>query len=268
MSKILAVDGNFYLYRIFFTQRPHPELGTEMARRFLALVCKDAHAVSARRLIVAFDGPKNFRRALDDGYKTNRARIGPSPYDHLQIIIQYLLDAGINTVQYREYEADDVLCSVAMQNQEVVAACKDKDAYQYVRPGITLYDSTHKVDKKPAPLSTDCAGVLARFGVKPSQCVDYQCIVGDKIDTIPNIVKPSVAKRGLAQYGTLKNWIAEDREFRIVLKPNRERMILNRRLVRLCGDLDVDIKPTQWKTGSFPKTYLDYRDWCNAKTLF
>ena len=56
----------------------------------------------------------------------------------------------------------------------------------------------------------DEAGVVAKFGVKPDQIIDYLTLIGDSVDNIPGVDKvgPKTAAKWLQQYGTLDNLLA------------------------------------------------------------
>lgn len=56
----------------------------------------------------------------------------------------------------------------------------------------------------------DIEGVIAKFGVKPKQIIDFLALMGDKSDNIPGIpnVGGKTAAKWLAQYQTLENIVA------------------------------------------------------------
>lgn len=256
-DRILGVDGNWYLHRVVHTQQFEPEdEAASQARRFLGMICKDAGAVRAKRIFVAFDGWAIFRYKLYKLYKGNRGNEGPSGvYDHLDFLKGYLFAAGIPFVHEKLYEADDWLCSLAATYEDVVIGCGDKDAWQYVRPGMCLYNSA----SKPEPTKIRCADVTDKIGLFAHQCVDYQTLIGDKIDNVPQLLGPAKAQAGLHQWGTINAWAAADPGFRKWARRNVEALSLNRKLVKLRPDLPVEVPPIKWTDD--PKVTQGYRDY-------
>jgi DNA polymerase-1 len=234
--------------------------------------------------LVAFDGPNVFRYKLYSQYKANRKKkeldepdlihnkdglvADSSPYEHLEAIRVYLADCGIPCVQKSQYEADDILCSVATQNKNVVCGNKDKDAFQYVlRPDISLYDSSFKEKGQPKPRTTLMGDVEAIFGVKPDLALDLQTLVGDSIDNIPTILSKAKAIKGLKQWGSIRSWLDNDKDFRALMVANKPTLMLNRKLVRLKDDIRVEIPAIRWnRHPDMVTSYIQFRDFCNPKS--
>lgn len=259
----LAVDGNWVLHRAFHTQfYESQDPAADIARKFVSMVCKDALLVKARSVLIAFDGARVFRHALYKGYKVSRGtKEGPSPYDSLGGLLEYLAYCGLPTVQLVKYEADDVLCSVATQNPKVVISCKDKDAYQYVRPGVRLLDGS----AKPEPRILTHNDIESVFGVPPSLCLDLQTLMGDPMDDVPCIVSRAAAINGLKKWGSLKAWVNGDRAFRQSL--DMDQLKLNRKLVRLVPDLKVEPQVPKWNKGQdMTLAYTRWKDFANPRS--
>jgi 5'-3' exonuclease len=282
-NRIAAADGNWMIHRIFHTQSQNSkDVGAAIAYRLLALICKDALAVKAKKVIVAFDGPNVFRHKLMDAYKANRHKeeedvellhnkdglvADDGPYKYLAEACAYLAAAGIPVVQYDQYEADDVLASVAFNNELVSLLCKDKDAYQTLRPGVSQYDGSYQLKGVPKPRTITHKDVEAIFGVPSSQCVDLQTLTGDGIDNIPKLVSRAKAIKGLQEHGTLKAWLAKDTELAAKLKPVKNQLNLNRKLVRLVTNIQVEVPAIRWSNDQkLPRSYFEFKDFCNPKS--
>src|SRR5207247_7840866 len=102
------------------------------------------------------------------------------------------------------YEADDVIGTLAVKavaaGYDVAIVSIDKDFFQLVAdPHVKVYD--------PREDGTwfDEAGVVLKFGVKPSQVTDVLALVGDTSDNVAGV--PGVGKKGatdlIGQYGSL-----------------------------------------------------------------
>ena len=266
--KTLGVDGNWVLHRAFHTQKYEArDPGAIIMRNFVSMVCKDALLFRANRVLVAFDGARIFRHKLFPLYKANRNGEvdGKSPYDYLDGLKTYLAECGIHCVQHHSYEADDILCSlVSTSIGEVGISTKDKDAYQYVTDRVTLIDSS----AKPFVALTTYKDIEKKFGVPPELCLDLQTLVGDKIDNIPQLVSRARSIKGLATWGSLKNWLANDKELRFQLRGQGDALRMNRKLVKLVGNIPgIEAKPVVWnKSNEMPKSYVMFKDYSNPKS--
>lgn len=275
--KVFAVDGNWYLHRVFHTSQHGYD---NLPSRFLSIICRDALDARCTTILVAFDGARVFRHKLLSTYKGSRRkdteeRLIPdgaveegSPYLLLPALLAYLGEHGVPNVQYDLYEADDVLASVAAQTKGAVLGSKDKDVYQCLGNGTLQFDSSAKKDNKRAPIIVDARTVKKKLGVTPEQAVDYQTLIGDSIDDVPRIMSPAKAAAGLSQHGSIKEWAAADEEALKLFRSRKAELILNRKLVRLVTDIGVRIDEIQWAPPGkkTPSSYIALRDFCNPKT--
>ena len=110
-------------------------------------------------------------------------------------------------------EADDVIASLVAQAQaegvRTLISSGDKDLTQLVDPLVTMVNTMSNE-------TFDEAGVTAKFGVLPSQIVDYLTLIGDSVDNIPGVDKvgPKTAAKWLQQFGTLEAILAHARRDR------------------------------------------------------
>lgn len=263
MDRYLAVDGNFYLHKVFHTVQDADQ--NLVNHRFLTMICRDALATSSNKLMVAFDGPNVFRYKLYKEYKGTRIKDGPSPYKYFPKLLKFLTSVGIPVLQLDSYEADDILCSLSTTYKPITISCRDKDAFQYVGPGVVLYDA----GAKPNPIRTDELRIKRNTGLSPKQFLQYQALIGDKIDNVPQLIKPAQAKAGLIKYESIKNWVAQDKDFAEILKSKKADFILNKKLVTLDKDCCSKWKwpPLELQGGhDLPKSYFDLKSQINSKT--
>lgn len=255
-NKLFVVDGNWYLHRAYYTINPkYREVKDALVYSFLSMICKDAGKTGCNHLLVAFDGPEVFRYKLYPAYKANRSEAKEGAgiregfkdvYEYLPYVLQTLSDLGITWVQPRKFEADDVLASAASFYKEldhVYCGTKDKDAYQYLNESVSLYDSSFKVKGEPKPREVTFEDVPKLKGVLASQMAAYQCLVGDAIDNIPQVLHPSRAKKLLKTYTTIKSAL-KSKEYREELLPHLEKLKLNAKLVSLRKDVELPELPT------------------------
>lgn len=251
------------------TSRPWKDV---LPYKLLSLIMKDAIAVKADYVIVAFDGPRVFRNTIYPEYKMNRSgkkkptkddvdsdREGESLRDQVYGCLPYIFELfdkiGLAYYTPKKYEADDVLCSVAKMyvgEYRIICGTQDKDAYQYLDGAclIRLYDSSAKgKDGKRKPRYITSVEAEAKKGVTVEQMVDFQTLIGDELDNIMPIkgMTPSKAKKILAEYGSIRNWYKKAKKERAFITSQLEHLRLNRKLVTLVENALPPSKPEEWK---------------------
>jgi DNA polymerase-1 len=202
-------------------------------------------------IVAAFDsGRKTFRNELYPAYKANR----DEPDEELRVqfpLVQRLVEAmGIRCVRRDNYEADDLLASMARvfsaQGQQVVIVTGDKDLMQCVGEGVTLYDAAKGLDVGEAQ-------VMEKFGVPPTGVVDVLGLMGDSSDNIPGVrgVGPKTARVLMEHFGSMDEIYARLDEVKDLklrgaasvhskLEAGREAAELSRDLATVRDQLDVD----------------------------
>jgi len=202
-------------------------------------------------IVAAFDsGRKTFRNELYPDYKANR----DEPDEELRVqfpLVQRLVEAmGIRCVRRDNYEADDLLASMARlfsaQGCPVVIVTGDKDLMQCVGEGVTLYDAAKGVDVGEAQ-------VMEKFGVPPTGVVDVLGLMGDSSDNIPGVrgIGPKTARVLMEHFGSMDAMYARLDEVKDLklrgaasvhskLEMGREAAELSRDLATVRDQLDVD----------------------------
>ena len=211
LNKLILVDGSSFLFRAFHAVPPLTNANGEPTNAIYGvsnMLRKLVNDYATPYIAVVFDAPgKNFRHELYALYKANR----PPMSDELRVQIQplhSLIQAlGLPLIIESGVEADDVLGSLARmaanRGFQVIISTGDKDMAQLVDENIRLENTmTGSV--------LDIAGVIEKFGVKPSQIIDYLALMGDAVDNIPGVPKvgPKTAAKWLNEYGTLENLMA------------------------------------------------------------
>lgn len=216
-KKLLLIDGSSFLFRAYHAVPPLSNAEGLPTNAIFGV------ANMLRRLIkdhktdyftVVFDAPGGtFRNELYSEYKAHRP---PMPGD-LRVQIQPLHDLiiamGLPLIMETGVEADDVLGALAQmavqEGFQVVISTGDKDMAQLVNEQITLENTMSNT-------TMDIQGVIDKFGVTPTQIIDYLALMGDTADNIPGVPKvgPKTAAKWLAQYQTLDNLMANADEIK------------------------------------------------------
>ena len=204
-KKLVLVDGSSYLYRAFHAL---PDLRTKAGEPTGAI----RGVLSMLRLLVdkekpdyfgvIFDAPgKTFR---DDWYPEYKANRSPMPDDmrpQIAPLYEIIKAQGWPLIVERSVEADDVIGTLAKLAEaaglDCVVSTGDKDLAQLVTDHITLKNTMSNE-------TLDIAGVQAKFGVLPSQILDYLTLIGDTVDNVPGVPKvgPKTAVKWLTEHGT------------------------------------------------------------------
>ncbi|HEX4591684.1 MAG TPA: 5'-3' exonuclease H3TH domain-containing protein, partial [Gemmataceae bacterium] len=207
-------------------------------------------------LLCAFDLPEpTFRSALYPDYKAHR----PPPPDDLNTQvprIQTVIAAmNLPVLVAAGFEADDVMATVAAvaekRGLDVLLATSDKDCRQLISDHVRLFNL-----RKRTEFGRD--ELLADWGVRPDQVVDFQALVGDTVDNVPGVpgVGPKTAAKLLQQYQTLDNLLAHVDELpkgkmKENIQANSEKVLLSRKLVRLESNVPLAMDWDQWRVHDY-----------------
>ncbi|MDD3501864.1 MAG: DNA polymerase I, partial [Candidatus Cloacimonetes bacterium] len=195
-------------------------------------------------IAISFDrkGP-TFRHKLAEEYKIQRP---PMPDDlvlQIEQIKQFFELIGMKDISVESYEADDVLGTIAVQNQDkynVVIITGDKDYSQLINDNIKIYD----IRKEQI---IDRQAVIERYGIKPEQFIDYLAIVGDTADNIPGAygVGEKTTTPLLQEFDNLDNLYdnlekIKSKSVKEKLEKSKENVYLSQKLATIVTDVPLD----------------------------
>jgi DNA polymerase I len=227
-KRVLIIDGNNYLMRAGFATSPMSNkkgFPTNAIRGFFNILLADIYHLNPSHLIVTFDrgGKKNWRKIIYPEYKGNRNK-EPNPamdeiflqQPYIKKLLRYI---GIRSCQIKGVEADDLIGTLALYFEDlgfhVVIASKDKDFAQLVTPNVNMLvaESRNLLDED---------GIFNKFGVYPSQIIDFLALQGDGSDNIPGIHKcgGKTAAKLLSKYKNLKGVVKNRKELTPALQKN------------------------------------------------
>jgi len=139
---------------------------------------------------IAFTTDEDWRPAwrveLIKGYKEQRTAepIPPALIPQVPIIIESLGAVGIDVVGLEDYEAEDIVASLAEKvKPPIEIASGDRDLFSLVRDRdvIVLYP------QKGGPMEVDEAEVKRRYSIPGRAYADYAMLRGDPSDGLPGI---------------------------------------------------------------------------------
>ncbi len=251
---VLLVDGSSYLYRAFYgssdlsTNSGEPTgaiFGVlSMLRRLLSKNNPDFFAV-------IFDPPgPTLRMDWYKDYKANRSKMPEELVAQVGPLKDIIRALGYPLIEVPGVEADDVMGTLALQGSteghHVFIVSGDKDMAQLVKADITVIDDQKDV-------IWDEQGVLAKFGVKPSQIVDYLTLIGDNSDNIPGVPKvgPKTAVKWLTSYSSLDSILENIHELKGKVGENLRHFVdkipLTKKLVTIVTDVEIGAQVSDLK---------------------
>jgi len=186
---IYLIDGTYELFRYFYAVPSSKDTsGQEIGavRGVLGSILTMIEG-GATHIGVATDHViESFRNDLYAGYKTGEG-VDPALLSQFPILEKALQSMGVLVWPMVKFEADDALASAAAKAakdkrvRQVIICTPDKDLSQcVVRSRVVQLDRRREILR-------DEAGVIAKFGIKPSSIPDYLAVVGDSADGYPGI---------------------------------------------------------------------------------
>lgn len=243
---ITIIDTFGFFFRSFYALPPLTNkhgFPTGLLTGFMNFIASLHKDHSSDYLIFALDakGP-SFRSKIDPNYKANRS---PAPDDlikQLPIAIDWIDKMGYKSLSLTGYEADDMIASVVHHAREqgylVRIVSHDKDLYQLIEDDlVVLVDAISKkvLNEKHC---------TEKYGVHPSQFIDYQALIGDTADNVPGVkgIGKVTAEKLLDQFGSLDAMYERLNEvmpprIRGLLETYRDDAFRSRELVTLKADV-------------------------------
>ena len=249
--RVVLVDAHSLIYQLFHALPPMTSpAGAPVAavHGFVGDMLELITRKSPTHLICAFDKSEiTFRNKLYDQYKAHREPMPEELRQQIPAIHEVVKAMGIGVMQCGGFEADDILATVAKQVESRGGTClivtADKDCRQLITDRVHLYNIRKNLEMTAVELMAD-------WGIRPDQVVDYQAMVGDPVDNVPGIplVGPKLAQQLLTQFGDLQTILdnadsVSGTKRKENIKAGRERAALSRTLVKLRDDVPCE---TPW----------------------
>lgn len=254
---LLLIDGHSLMFRAFYALSPDsfrtPDgQHTNAIHGFISMLLNILAGEKPTHLAVAFDLSRESFRTLEyPEYKGTRGETPPEFIGQTELLREALEAMNIRTITRENYEADDVIASLADQaadagyNVSVVSG--DRDTFQLIREETTILYPVKGVLNLAR--MTDEA-VYEKYGVHAKQYPDLAALVGETSDNLPGIpgVGPKTAAKWLQLYGSLQAVLDAQGEITgkvgESLREHAELAVRNRRLNHLVRDLDFDFEFT------------------------
>ena len=271
LPTLTLIDGSGFIFRAYHAL-PHLSttrgVPTNAVYGFTTMLLKALREHAPTHVALVFDASgRSFRHALDERYKANRPAAPEDLTRQFPLIRDVASALNVPVLEEEGVEADDVIGTLARharaQGWEVVIVTGDKDFAQLVDERISLYDPMAEASGRGG--WTSRAEVEKKLGVPPEQAVEYQTILGDKIDNVPGIpgVGEVTAAALIRKFGSIEEMLRRSDEIpaavarggekvREKILANVERLRLNRKLVELRCDV-----PLPYDAAAFERRAID-----------
>lgn len=254
--RLLLLDGHSLAYRAFFALpaenfRTGTGQTTNAVYGFTSMLINLLRDEAPTHLAVAFDvSRKTFRSEKFTEYKANRTSTPDDFRGQVDLIKEVLRALAIPFFSVDNYEADDVIATLATQAEDqgfqVAITTGDRDAFQLVSDNVMVLYPTRGVSELGR---IDPAAVMERYGLTPVQYPDFAALRGDPSDNLPNIpgVGEKTAAKWVREYGSLAELTDRVDEVKgkagDALRANLAHVLLNRQLTELVRDVPLDAAP-------------------------
>ena len=254
----MVIDGHSLAFRAFYALPVDSFMNrdgqhTNAIHGFIAMLINLLQKEKPTHLAVAFDISRySFRTREYPEYKGTRGETPSEFIGQIPLLEEALAAMGITTVTKEDYEADDILATLAAQGSaqgfNVYVVSGDRDAIQMIDDNVTLlYPNARGVSELKR---YDRDTVHERYGIEPHQYPDIAALVGETSDNLIGIDKvgEKTAVKWIQLYGSLDGVLEHAGEIKGVvgekLREQSDRAIRNRKLNHLLTDISLPVGPT------------------------
>ena len=286
MKKLFLIDAYACIYRAYYAFIKNPRinskgLNTSAIFGFVNTLEDVLKHENPSHIAVAFDPQgKTFRHEAFEQYKAQREATPEDIRKSIPIIKEIIAAYNIPILQIDDYEADDVIGTMAKKAEEkgfdTYMLTPDKDYGQLVSEHIFMYRPKHSGGFETMGI----AEVKSKYDLdNQAQVIDMLGLMGDTADNIPGCpgVGEKTAIKLLKEFGNIDNMLANTDKLKGALKEkietNKEQIIFSRFLATIKTDvpitfdeekLKVEEKNTDKLTELF--TELEFRNFLSKIT--
>src|SRR3989338_630334 len=244
-KKLILIDGSSYLFRAYHALPPlttSKNQPTGAIYGVISMIKKLMLSHPFDYIAVVFDPKgKTARHKIYPEYKANSTKMPDELRVQIAPLYEVIKAMGLPLIIQDGIEADDVIGTLAVFAQKhginTLISTMDKDMAQLVNAHVTLINTM-------SDRTYDVAGVKEKFGVAPSQIIDYLALMGDTSDNIPGIPKvgPKTAATWLEKYHTLDAIAKHSAEITGKIGENLRAHVNDLILSKQLVTIDCDIK--------------------------
>ncbi|MBU0502116.1 MAG: DNA polymerase I [bacterium] len=272
MAKIILIDGNSLAYRAFYalpdTMKTTTGITTNAIYGFTTMLLKVLEE-KPDFVAITFDRKEpTFRHKEYKEYKATRQKAPPTLHEQMPYVREVAEALDIPVFELAGYEADDLIGTLTKEAEkeghDVEILTGDLDALQLVSKKTKVLTPRKGISET---VLYGEAEVIARYGIKPDQVIDFKALKGDTSDNIPGVPKvgDKTATALLQEYGTLENILSNiDKITKKALKETLAKNIdlakLSQKLATIVTNAPIEI--------DFNKCKRDEINWSKVVPIF
>lgn len=257
MKRMIVIDGNSIMFRAYYAtaamgnlMQTRSGLYTNALYGFVNMINYVLKKLNPSNIFVAFDkGKKTIRHLEYSDYKGGRKKTPEEFLMQIPFIKEYLDVINIKHLELDDYEADDIVGSMATLASpyfdEVMVISGDKDLLQLANNNVHVYLTKRGLTDLECYTEENFKSIL---GIESNQMTDYKGLLGDSSDNLPGVagIGPKSAVKLLEEYKTLEAIIdAAPTQLKGKLQENilrdKDIALMCKRLAKLYTNVDLGI---------------------------
>ncbi len=265
MERLMLLDGNGLIYRGYFALPPLSTSKGELVNAvfgFCSIVLRGIQDIRPDYVAVAFDLPgPTFRHERYAEYKATRQRMPDDLRDQFPKVREVVKALRLPVYELAGFEADDVIGTLTVEAEahglDTTIVTGDLDMLQIVSDRTRLMTTRSGVENT---ILYDPPRIEERYGLRPSQMIDYKALKGDVTDNIPGV--PGVGEKTAAKL--IREFVDLDSVYRRLdeVKPDklreklaeyRDQVALGRELSTIVRDLPVHLDLDAARLGDYDR---------------
>lgn len=263
MERLVLIDGHAILHRAFHALPPLTTSTGKMVNAvfgFTSMLLRVVNDLKPSHLVVVFDRPKpTFRKKMYAQYQAKRPKMDESLIPQVNIVHKVVAEMAIPIYEMDGYEADDLIGTIVkkIKIDEIVIVTGDRDLLQLVDKKTRAYMPVKGISESKLYGEEE---VEEKFGVRPSQIVDYKALVGDSSDNYPGVagVGPKTASSLLSRFKTLEELYQhldrlDNEGLRKKLKESLESAEMAKKLATIVTDIKIEVDLEKCRLPNFDR---------------
>ncbi len=268
-QKLILIDSNAIIHRAYHALPPLMTKSGELVNAvygFTSTMLSVIEKFKPDYIVATFDlaGP-TFRHKEFAEYKAHRVKADQELYDQIPRVKEVVRAMGIPILELAGFEADDVIGTLSRladssnENIETMIVTGDLDTLQLVSDKTKVYTMRRGLTDSVLYGKDE---IFARYGLAPSQLIDYKGLRGDPSDNIPGVkgIGEKTATELLKKYANLENVYANINEIKGAVKDKLERdkmqAIQSKQLATIVRTVPVELDLSAAKTHEFDRQGL------------
>lgn len=217
MNTLLLIDGNAMLHRAFHAMPDLTKNGqmVNAVYGFFSMLINVLADQKPAHVAVCFDRSKpTIRQSMYAGYHAHRPPMADGLSGQISMVDELLSVLKLPIFALDGYEGDDLIGTIAAQVQtdafkakngqfDTIILTGDRDMLQLVNRHTKVLMPITGLTKS---VLFDVEKVEEKYGITPSQFIDYKALIGDASDGYPGVtgIGPKTAANLLREYKTFE----------------------------------------------------------------